>query len=126
MNLDVNKRVIITNKLTIITIGILENISFLLLYFSSETNLDIEIGKLRLVIVIAKEKVGSIKVYKLIPSIPIVLVAIIFIKRPSTFVISPPIIKMIVDLIKFSFIVKNMLKKIKKKSFLFFFIILVI
>lgn len=108
MYFDVSNNIIITNILVIIIIGIVEVIIFLLLYLSSDTSLDIDIGRLSPVIVIASENVGSINEYRLIPSIPIILVVIIFIKRPNTLVIRPPIISIIVDLIKFSFILDFM------------------
>ena len=122
-NFDDVIRIVITMMLIIIVIGRVENNRFLLLYFSSDTSLDIAIGILKLVIVIASEKVGRIRVYKLTPSMPIVLVIIIFINRPNNLVMKPPIIRIIVDVINFSFIVYIYVKEIKKeeKSLLSFF-----
>ena len=104
-------------------IGKVENRMFLLLYLSSATNFDIDIGKLNVVIVIAREKVGKISVYRLIPSRPMVLVIIIFMNKPSILVMNPPITKMIVDLINFSFIFYIYVKKIKKEDKFFFIVI---
>ena len=49
--------------------------------------------------VINKLNVGSINIYKLIPSSLIVLVNTIFINIPNSFVINPPIINIRVDFI---------------------------
>ena len=113
--LDDNINIIIVIRLIIIDIGIVLNNIFLLLYLSSDINFDTAIGILRLVIVMAKEKVGSISIYKLIPSIPIVLVIIILMNSPSNLVINPPIIKMIVDLINLSFIIYIYVFRHKKR-----------
>ena len=59
--------------------GIIENTIFLLLCLSSETNLLIAVGKPNCEIVINNEKVGNISIYKLIPSVPTILVIIILI-----------------------------------------------
>ena len=104
----------------IIEMGTVENKMFLLLYLSSDTNFDIDIGRLSCVIVIAKEKVGKINMYKLIPSIPTTRVIMTLIKRPNNLVIKPPIIKIIVDMINFSFIIQVYVRERKKEDFLFF------
>ena len=116
MNFAEKISVVIVIIFITMVMGRVENNIFLLLYLSSATNFDIAIGMLRVVIVIAREKVGKISVYRLIPSTPIVLVVITFINNPSSLVINPPNIKMIVDFINFSFIVIFMYLDIKKEE----------
>ena len=84
-------------------IGIVPKTIFLLLVKFSDINLEIAIGRDKVAIVMNKLKVGIIKVYKPIPSRPIILVVIILITIPKILVIKPPIIKIIVPLINFSF-----------------------
>ena len=86
-------KIVITSIFIIIDIGNVDAKIFLLLYLSSDINFEIDNGRLNWVMVIAKEKVGSINVYILIPSIPIYLVVIIFINKPNSLVIKPPIIR---------------------------------
>ena len=94
--------------LVTIDIGNAEIKMFLLLYFSSDISFVIDKGRLNWVIVIAKEKVGKIKVYILIPYIHIYLVVSIFIIKTKSFVKNFPIIKYIIDFINFSFILISM------------------
>ena len=54
-----------------------------------------------------KEKVGKINIYKLIPSIPTILVIMILIIIPSALVIAPPKIKITVVLKKVLFFIKT-------------------
>ena len=85
---------------------------FLLLFFFSDTNLVIATGTPRLHRVINRLKVGRTSIYRLIPSVPILLVRAILIIIPRILVINPPIIKIIVDLINLLFfIIKYMIKK---------------
>ena len=86
---------------------------FLLFFFLSETSFVIAVGKPRLHKVIKRLKVGRTNIYRLMPSVLIVLVRAILIIMPSILVINPPIINIIVDLINLFFIVKYM--KIRNK-----------
>lgn len=95
-------RRIIRKKFTASKNGIDVKTIFLLLYFSSLTSFDIAVGKDICDKDINNENVGNISIYKLIPSIPIVLVVTILINIPRILVRNPPIIKIIVDLINFS------------------------
>lgn len=126
--LDVIINIIIVIKFMIIEIGIVLINIFLLLYLSSETNFDIAMGILKLVIVMASEKVGRINIYKLTPSKPIVLVIIIFINNPNILVMKPPIIRIIVDLINLSFIIYIYVFRYKKRrenSSLFLYLLII-
>ena len=91
---------------TSIIIGIREKISVLLLTLSSAITLLMATGRDKVQRVIKRLKVGSINIYIPIPSVPIILVAMILIIIPNNLVNPPPIIRIIVDLINFSFILK--------------------
>lgn len=109
--------VIIIRKIKIIftirAIGITEAKSCLLFLVSSAINFDKAIGRPNCEIPINNEKVGRINMYRPRPVGPIFLEITIFISMPRSLVMRPPIVKMIVDLINFSFIILFM-KKIKK------------
>lgn len=83
--------------------GTVDITSFLLLCDSSATSFDIATGKPSCDNVTNKVKVGNISMYRPMPFIPIILVVKILINIPNIFVIAPPIINIIVDLINFSF-----------------------
>ena len=88
--------------------GIIPSTIFLLFLVFSETSFDIAIGSDRVAMVMKRVYVGIISMYSPIPSTPIILVVIILIIILSIFVINPPIIRIIVDFINFSFIVNCM------------------
>ena len=90
---------------TINRIGRVEKKRFLLFLVSSDINLERAIGIENVPIFIKREKVGSINMYIARPFVPINLDIVIFIIRPKIFVIKPPIKRIIVDLINFSFII---------------------
>ena len=94
---------------TINRIGRVEKKRFLLFLVSSDINLERAIGIENVPMFIKREKVGSINMYIARPFVPINLDIVILIIRPKIFVIKPPIKRIIVDLINFSFIVKFML-----------------
>lgn len=102
-----------------IVIGIIDTIIDLDVLFLSLTNLDIAVGRESVQSVIKRLNVGKTRLYKPIPSVPTVLVKAILIIIESIFVIKPPIIKIIVDLIKVFFMYfTNSFYEIKKISFL--------
>lgn len=101
---DIKYNIIINIKLYIIVIGIIGTIIDLEVLFLSLTNLDIAVGSERVHKVINKLNVGNTKLYNPIPSVPTDLVNAILIIIDSIFVIKPPIINIIVDLIKLFFI----------------------
>lgn len=92
-----------------IAIGIIPSTTFLLFLLFSETSFDIATGRDNVAIIMNNPYVGIINIYSPIPSIPIILVVIILIIILSIFVINPPIIRIIVPFINFSFILKIML-----------------
>ena len=106
---DVNMTMVIKVIFTINRIGRVEKKRFLLFLVSSDINLERAIGIENVPIFIKREKVGSINMYIARPFVPINLDIVILIIRPKIFVIKPPIKRIIVDLINFSFIVKFML-----------------
>lgn len=100
--------IVIIIILKISAMGIIPSTIFLLFLVFSETSFDIAIGSDRVAMVMKRVYVGIISMYSPIPSTPIILVVIILIIIPSIFVINPPIIRIIVDFINFSFIVNCM------------------
>lgn len=72
--------------------------SFLLFLLFSPINLDRARGIEKLLRLINNMKVGNINMYNPSPLVPIILVIIIFISIPRTFVIKAPNTKIIVDL----------------------------
>ena len=103
INIDKNKFI---NKV----IGIIDKYSFLLFLLFRATNLDNAIGKPIWAIFINNIIEGRINMYNDSPSIPRLLVIIIFIIIPSIFVIKPPISRIVVDMINFFFILIFMKK----------------
>lgn len=104
---------IIKDRFIIRRIGRTEKNKFLLFLVSSEISLDKASGRENVPILISREKVGRTNMYMLRPFGPINLVMVIFMTRLRTFVTNPPIKRINVDFINFSFIVKFM-KIIKK------------
>ena len=86
-------------------IKILEKTVFLLLLLSSDTILLTEIGNPICASVINRLNVGIKSIYSPIISVPIILVVIIFINMPNTFVTSPPIKSINVLFINLLFII---------------------
>lgn len=103
---------IITIIFIIINNGKMEKNSFLLFLVFSDISLDSAKGKPKLLKLIKSVNVGRINMYIPKPFVPIILAIIILIIIPSILVINPPINKIIVDLINFSFMLNFMKKSI--------------
>ena len=101
-------------------IGIIENNIFFELFLFSAIKLLIARGKDNWAIVISKQYVGNIILYRFIASVVTVLVNIIFIIKPNIFVNKAPIININVDFINLFFIIKYMIYS-KRKYFLLIF-----
>ena len=97
----INIKIILNTKV----IGIVDNIIFLLFLVFSLTSLEIEVGSPKVDKVINKLNVGRTNIYSPIPSVDTTLVKTILITILSILVMSPPIIKIIVDLINLLFTV---------------------
>ena len=113
MNLADSIKMVITTILNSIAMGMIPNTTFLLFLLFSDTSFDMAMGSDRVQIVIKSPYVGIINMYRPIPSTPIILVVTILIIMLKIFVIRPPIIRISVDFINFSFIVKDMCVGVK-------------
>ena len=101
----INKNIKI--KLYNILIGMILRIVFLLLILS-DINLLIPVDNDNVDNVINKLNVGNIAMYKIVPFSPMLLVKNILIIIANIFVIAPPNIRIMVDLINLFFIVNFM------------------
>ena len=90
-------------------IGRTEKNKRLLFFVFSAINFDKAVGKPNCPSPINKEKVGRIIMYRPNPSVPINLDITIFMIIPNTFVKRPPMIRIRIDFINFSFIVHYMI-----------------